>query len=64
MFCYLDMTFCPFFGDCAKADVCHRPLTADVIIAAELHGPPIARFIEKPDCHEPLTDPIDGDAGQ
>ena len=62
MLCYGDMTFCPFFGDCAKAEICCRPLTADVAIAAEHFGLPVARFIDKPECHEPTKDPIDGDA--
>lgn len=62
MICYRDMTFCPFFGDCAKADTCHRPLTAEVVIAAERTGLPIAQFIEKPECHEPTENQIDGDA--
>jgi len=55
MNCYRDMTFCPFFGDCAKRDTCHRPLTAEVIIAARALGDPISQFADKPDCHTPET---------
>ena len=51
MMCYKDMTFCPFFGDCAKRDTCHRPLTAEVIIAAQAGDRLISQFAAKPECH-------------
>lgn len=51
MMCYRDMTFCPFFGDCTKRDTCHRPLTAEVIIAAQASGLPVSQYAEKPECH-------------
>jgi hypothetical protein len=51
MMCYKDMTFCPFFGNCAKRDTCHRPLTTEVVIAAEKLGLPVSQFAEKPECH-------------
>lgn len=58
MLCYRDMTFCPFSYDCALAENCSRPLTADVIRRAkEWWGgddPPIAQFPEQPSCHEPI----------
>ena len=52
---FRDMTFCPFFSDCAKAGSCHRPLTPKVI--ADAHkwwgsdAAPILVFTEKPPCH-------------
>lgn len=64
MICYRDMTFCPFFGDCKKADVCSRPLTADVVISAQRFGVPISQFAEKPQCHEPVEDQKHSDAGE
>ena len=36
MFCYRDMTFCPYFDSCRFGDVCHRALTDGVREAAEL----------------------------
>jgi hypothetical protein len=66
MMCFRDMTFCPFWRDCADASRCHRPLTYDVVMAAERwwrqargdEMPPpmpvlIAQFAERPDCHRP-----------
>lgn len=38
-------------GDCTKRDTCHRPLTAEVIIAAQASGSPISQYAEKPECH-------------
>lgn len=56
MICYRDMTFCPFYSDCAKAKDCHRPLTPEVKAAADKwwgkEGAPIARWAAKPECHE------------
>lgn len=54
MICYRDMTFCPFFRDCNKANECHRPLTEEVKLDAQAKGLPIAQFSAKPSCHEPL----------
>lgn len=51
MICFSDMTFCPFYKDCAKAWNCHRPLTEKVEQAAQRAGLPISAFAEKPDCH-------------
>lgn len=68
MMCYKDMTWCPFFGDCKKANECDRPLTAEVIIAAKAwwgkDDPPICVFTEKPSCHEPLTQENNEDASE
>lgn len=59
MICYRDMTFCPFYSDCAKAKDCHRPLTQEVKAAADKwwgeEGAPIAIFSEKPVCHEQVN---------
>ena len=55
MICFRDMTFCPFYEDCAKAKDCNRPLTEEVERQAfEWWGSddaPIAQWTEKPDCH-------------
>ena len=63
MMCYRDITFCPFWEDCASAVKCSRPLTEQVKKAAdkwwnsnleegdEPEGAPICVFSEKPDCH-------------
>jgi len=56
--CYKDMTFCSFYADCWKRMRCERPLTPEVIAAAQEWwgegAPPIMQFAHKPDCHEPL----------
>ena len=57
MICYRDMTFCKHYLDCAKSDVCDRPLTPEVKAAAESwwgrdDEAPIAVFVEKPNCWE------------
>ena len=63
MICYRDMTFCNHWRDCAKASTCPRPLTDDVVAAANAWWagfnqpepePPIAVFLEQPDCHEAI----------
>lgn len=51
MLCYRDMTFCSFYVNCEKADGCHRPLTPEVIKAADRCGLEIAQFALVPDCH-------------
>lgn len=60
MICYKDMTFCPFWRDCADAADCHRPLTDEVRAAAAKWWPggnaPIAQFVEKPSCHKGIED--------
>lgn len=52
MICYKDMTFCPFFEDCAKAKDCHRPLYEYHRVNAAEIGLPITHYASKPDCHE------------
>ena len=72
MLCFQDRTFCTFYRDCAKAVTCSRPLTEIVTAAATKWwgGPdaPIARFAEKPSCHQPLATPTpaagDGEQGK
>lgn len=57
MLCFRDMTFCQFHEDCADAKICHRPLTAEVLAAAEKwwgsENVPICQFAERPTCHKP-----------
>jgi hypothetical protein len=48
--CYRDMTFCPYWRDCADAAECHRPLTDEVAEAAKRFGLPISQFSQKPPC--------------
>ena len=50
MIVYKDMTFCPYWKTCAKADDCHRPLTQEVVDGAKSIGLPIAQFAEVPQC--------------
>ena len=51
---YKNMTFCPFYLDCTKKDVCDRPLTPEVKIQADMWwgeaDAPICVYMEKPDC--------------
>ena len=60
MICYRDMTFCPFYTDCVRAKDCARPLTPEVIAAANKWWEgidsevPIAVFVDKPGCHTPI----------
>ena len=55
MICFRDMTFCPFYEDCAIAEHCDFPLTEEVERQArEWWGSddaPISQWTEKPDCH-------------
>lgn len=57
MLSYRDMTFCSYWENCGKAKDCHRPLTEAVKEGARKWwgdsegGPPIAMFIDMPDCH-------------
>ena len=57
MICFRDMTFCPYYHDCAKRLDCPRPLTDEVLEAAKQWwgkpGAPISQFSQKPACHEP-----------
>lgn len=62
MMCYLDMTFCPFWEDCAKASDCRRPLTPEVRERAAawakrsgMDRALISTFAGIPDCHTPKT---------
>ena len=50
--CYRDMTFCPFYKDCAKQSDCHRPYTPEVAELAEVHGMPVCLYVNKPGCWE------------
>jgi hypothetical protein len=61
---YRDMTFCSFYTNCALADECHRPLTPEVIAAAQAwwggDDVPIAQFFYRPTCWENKEDSGDG----
>ncbi len=58
MISYRDMTFCPYYRDCARGPACERPLTADVSEEAESVGLPVAKFAEPPECYTgPVQDP-------
>jgi len=56
--CYKDMTFCDFYKSCANAFDCQRKLTPEVRkVARKWWGksnPPIAIFIDKPDCYKEI----------
>jgi hypothetical protein len=50
MLCYRDRTFCRFWKDCKRGDVCIRKLTDEVIDKATAISLPICEYNEKPDC--------------
>ncbi len=54
MICYLDRTFCPFFGICKAGHNCDRALTKKVIDDATAwwgkDNPPICVYAEFPEC--------------
>ncbi len=55
MMCYRDMTFCPYYAECASGADCRRALTP--IIQAEARewmgdNAPVCVFAEKPDCYK------------
>jgi hypothetical protein len=54
MICYRDMTFCPFWRDCAKGETCPRALTDEVRESARKwlgkdHSP-ISQYVSEPHC--------------
>lgn len=49
---YKDMTFCPFWKDCAKGRECFRALTDKVNRGAEELALPICQFSKEPSCFE------------
>ncbi len=53
MVCYRDMTFCPYYKECAVKD-CLRASAPEVWDGAREIGLPISEFIEKPKCFEGL----------
>lgn len=56
MICYRDMTFCEFYKNCLKGNVCIRALTPKVIEKAKKwwrdkeSEPPICRYVLAPPC--------------
>lgn len=54
MICYRDMTFCPFWEECADSD-CPRATTDKVREAAKAIGLPICFFANKPDCFKEVV---------
>lgn len=56
MFCYRDMTFCPYHENCLDSKDCHRALTDEVKEKAKKWWgsskgePPICVFAEEPEC--------------
>ena len=54
MFCYKDMTFCPFWTDCKDGLECDSALTRKVKRDAEkwMKDAPICQYSEKPECFE------------
>lgn len=50
MSCYKDITFCPFYTECADGEICPRALTPEIFADAKDFGCPICRFIGKPGC--------------
>lgn len=60
MISFRDMTFCDFYMECKKGDVCPRSLTPEVReAAAKWWGKdeaPIARFASNPSCFEDIYD--------
>lgn len=56
MICYRDMTFCPFYINCAHAAACERALSPDIVLAAAEFDLPIAQYSEEPYCYEVRVD--------
>lgn len=56
MMSYRDMTFCPFYDECAFGDVCPRALTEDVRKGSNIMGLPLAMFIDKPECFKEVVE--------
>jgi len=52
--CFLDRTFCPFWGECAKGDTCDRALTPLIEKAAEKADLLICMFAEYPEWFDDL----------
>lgn len=50
MICFRDMTFCPFFTECAEGGLCDRRLDSSVLRNAKKIGLPICQYVEKPKC--------------
>lgn len=52
---YMDMTFCPFWKECAKGEQCERAITDEVRKAAKKwwHGDdyPMALYSQAPACY-------------
>lgn len=59
MMCYRDMTFCSYWPECKRGADCPRALTPGVEDAAEKHGYPICRFVDKPECYEESDNAVD-----
>ena len=57
MIYYLDITWCPYYRECAKGAKCDRALTPAHQAAAERAGLLVAQFLEKPPCFEVLEKP-------
>lgn len=56
MMCYRDKTFCNFYLDCEKGDICGWALTPKIRKEAKELRLPIARFLDKPRCFEDKHD--------
>ena len=56
MISYHDMTFCPFYADCADGHDCPRALTPEVLAEAARwwgdDGAPICRYSCEPECYK------------
>lgn len=50
MLCYKDMTFCPYWRECANGKTCIRAITDAVVADAARIGLGICQFTEKPEC--------------
>jgi len=48
MICYKDMTYCPFYKECAV--ICDRALTPEIREEAAVFGLAICMFTAEPDC--------------
>lgn len=59
--CYMDMTWCPYSKDCAKALTCFRAPSVEDYVKAEEMGLPFCMFSEVPSCFIPLVEITDAD---
>jgi len=68
MMCYKDITFCPFYGECAVGSTCRVALTPKVEEDAKKwwgdDNPPISIYLDKPECFKKIEDDTERNIGR